>query len=80
MARQRSAEHLDTLAAALAEEGDYIEAVRTQRAALEMLAANGDPLAGGADIAGRMEEYESRLARYEGGRPWRDTPAVRGTG
>ncbi len=57
---------LDTLAAALAETGEFAEAARTARRALERARAEGR-----ADAARRIEEH---LSAYERGMPWREAP------
>ena len=62
---QARPEFLDTLAAALAETGDFAEAVRVQRRAVAQLEArNADPAA--------LEAFRAHLAAFEAGRPLRD--------
>ena len=56
------ADTLDTLAAALAEEGDFARAIASQRLALERI-----------DVDDRRRgELLARLASYEAGRAWRE--------
>ena len=56
------ADTLDTLAAALAEEGDFARAIASQRLALERIAVDDR----------RRGELLARLASYEAGRAWRE--------
>ena len=56
------ADTLDTLAAALAEEGDFSRAIASQRLALERIAVDDR----------RRGELLARLASYEAGRAWRE--------
>ena len=56
------ADTLDTLAAALAEEGDFPRAIASQRLALARLDADDD----------RRAELLARLTSYEASRPWRE--------
>lgn len=56
---------LDTLAAALAESGDFPAAVRRQESAIEHLDANDR----------EQKLYRERLALYQAGRPYRDVRA-----
>ena len=65
---QRDPESLETLAMALAEAGQYAEAVETQRAAITMVESSG-PLH-------LLERLRINLDGYERGQPCRD-PAVR---
>jgi hypothetical protein len=58
----RSASTLDTLAAALAEAGQFDRAVEVQREAIAALTPEE------ADL---RAEFDTRLARYESGQPWR---------
>ena len=59
-----SATYLNTLAAALAEQGRYPEAVRTAEAALAAARRAND--------AGTAKLTEARLEAYRAGRPWRE--------
>ena len=59
--QNRGADTLDTLAAAYAENGDFPNAIASQRAALSRL-GEGDA---------RRLELTERLASYQAGRPWR---------
>jgi TPR repeat protein len=61
---ERSAAHLDTLAAAYAEAGDFRAAREAQQAAIEALDAEDEARWGDA--------FTERLARYRERRPWRD--------
>lgn len=56
------ADTLDTLAAALAEDGDFARAIASQRLALEYVDTDDD----------RRTELLARLASYEASRPWRE--------
>ncbi|MFQ5416059.1 MAG: sulfatase-like hydrolase/transferase [Myxococcota bacterium] len=58
-------DHLDTLAAAYAETGDFAEAARQERKALALLAAQKAP-------ADALSAFRKRLAEFEAGRPIRD--------
>jgi len=64
LALVRNANHLDTLAAALAEAGRFQEAVEAEKEALRLLQEEGDQY--------RLESYKKRLAGYLAGRPWRE--------
>ena len=59
---------LDTLAAAYAEAGQYAEAVRTAREALQMATQQKNQRL--------AESLRGRLKLYEQGKPWRDAPAA----
>ena len=54
--------HVDTLAAAYAEAGDFEQAVRWQQMAIEMASDSG------------RDDYRSRLALYKSGKPYREEP------
>ena len=60
---QPSSTHLDTLAAAYAETGQFDRAVETQREAIAALLA--------ADM-GEQEGLERRLQAYQRAQPWRE--------
>lgn len=60
---QQNPVHLDALAAALAESGDFVEAANTQSQALR-LAAAGAP----REVVAEMQK---RLALYQAGKPFR---------
>jgi len=64
MTSYRQPEHLDTLAAAYAEAGNFPEAIRTAELAAELARA-----AGKTDLD---REIQPRLALYRQGRPYRD--------
>ncbi|MEE4300261.1 MAG: hypothetical protein V2J24_12535, partial [Pseudomonadales bacterium] len=72
VARAPGPDHQDTLAAALAEYGDYEAAVRVQREALALLDGEADPGLLGRDVRARRARLQERLQRYEAGRPWRE--------
>jgi len=55
--------HLDTLAAAYAEAGQYQEAVSTQKRAISLVEKEEK----GKDL----DELEKRLRYYQDGKPWR---------
>ena len=55
---------MDTLAAAYAEAGQYREAEETQRRAIELVGADGNP-----DLATAMHEREQL---YRAGKPYRE--------
>jgi tetratricopeptide (TPR) repeat protein len=55
------AEYLDTLAAALAESGDFPQAISFSHQAIDL-----------ADDADRQLAYNEHLASFEDGRPWRE--------
>jgi Flp pilus assembly protein TadD len=57
---------LDTLAAALAEQGNYAEAVATARRALDLATRQNS-----AALAGELREA---IATYEAQAPWRESP------
>jgi Flp pilus assembly protein TadD len=59
-----SATYLNSLAAALAEQGRYAEAVRTAEEALAAARRGND--------AGTAKLTEVRLEAYRAGRPWRE--------
>jgi len=59
-----SATYLNSLAAALAEQGRYAEAVRTAEEALAAARRTNDP--------GTAKLTEARLEAYRAGRPWRE--------
>jgi tetratricopeptide (TPR) repeat protein len=63
LSRWKEGTFLDTLAAAYAESGDYKEAVKWQRRALEV---------GFLRRAGETEQARERLKLYEAGKPYRD--------
>lgn len=73
VARAPDPDYQDTLAAALAEGGDFEAAVRVQREALALLDAEGDPGLAGQDLDERRTRLRERLRSYEAGRPWRDS-------
>ena len=62
VAQVEDADTLDTLAAALAEEGDFPRAIASQRLALARLDTDDE----------RRAELLARLASYEASRPWRE--------
>ena len=62
VAQAEDADTLDTLAAALAEDGDFARAIASQRLALEYVDTDDD----------RRTELLARLASYEASRPWRE--------
>ena len=62
----RDAAHIDTLAAAYAEAGDFAEAVRWQEKAL------ADPAFAKGE---ELKEAQERLALYKARKAWRHTPA-----
>ena len=59
---ERNANHLDTLAAAQARNGQFEEAVKTQEEALSLLA--------GEDRADREAVFRQRLESYRAGKAW----------
>jgi tetratricopeptide (TPR) repeat protein len=61
---ERNANHLDTLAAARAQNGQFQKAVQTEKEALGLLGSGGRK--------DRREAYERRLNSYRAGRPWRE--------
>jgi serine/threonine protein kinase len=58
----KNPEHVDTLAAAYAEVGDFASAVEWQRKVLELLAEEPRPR---SDFKGRLKQYESGQPAYE---------------
>lgn len=66
--------HMDTLAAAYAEQGEFEAASRTQRFAVERIVANDDPGRSATDTAVLLQEMHSRLTLYESGHPYREDP------
>ena len=63
VAAEASASHLDTLAAAYAEAGQFADAVVTQEKALGLLDVKADAF---------RPEMEQRLKTYRAGKPWRE--------
>lgn len=61
--KNQTAAYLDTLAAAHAELGEYVEAIATQERALELVTDNQAKLA---------VELQSHLNAYRDGKPWRE--------
>ena len=55
--------HLDTLAAAYAERGDFARAIETQEKAQGLYKDEGE-----------VKKSRERLALYKAGRPYRETP------
>ena len=72
VALRRSASHLDTLAAASAETGQFTAAVELQREALRLVPAETESPEARAALRAELEE---RLATYQQGRPWREPDA-----
>jgi TPR repeat protein len=72
VALRRSASHLDTLAAASAETGQFTAAVELQREALRLVPAETESAEARAALRAELEE---RLATYQQGRPWREPDA-----
>ena len=64
LALKKNANHLDTLAAALAEAGRFEEAVEAQKEAIRRLQEEGGRF--------RVASYKRRLANYLADRPWRE--------
>ena len=72
VALERSASHLDTLAAASAETGQFITAVELQQEALRLVREETESPEARAAL---QAEFEERLRTYRQGRPWRDPDA-----
>jgi tetratricopeptide (TPR) repeat protein len=58
--------HLDTLAAAYAEVGQFEDALETQGEAISILLKEGIPET-------KLSEYKERLTAYQANRPWRES-------
>jgi tetratricopeptide (TPR) repeat protein len=59
--------YLDTLAAALAESGEFENAVKVQQQAISLLKEKG-----GSYLEHYLEDYLKRLKSYKAGKPWRE--------
>lgn len=73
----RDWQHLDTLAAAYAELGEFDAARRAQRSAIDAFAASDDPGRTVDDAAGLLQQMRSRLTLYQNGLPYRQDPTHR---
>jgi tetratricopeptide (TPR) repeat protein len=62
---EKNPAYLDTLSVALANQGDYEQAIKTARQALVLLPGEADPAA---------EAIRGRIKLYEAGQPFRITP------
>jgi TPR repeat protein len=71
----RDWQHLDTLAAAYAEHGEFEAASQAQRSAVEAIAADYAPEGTTQDTAELLQEMRSRLILYENGQPYREDAA-----
>ncbi|MEE8079367.1 MAG: hypothetical protein V3T18_10250, partial [Pseudomonadales bacterium] len=71
----RDWQHLDTLAAAYAEHGEFDAASQAQRSAVAAIAADYAPEATTQDTAELLQEMRSRLILYENGQPYREDAA-----
>ena len=70
----RDWQHLDTLAAAYAEGGEFDAASQAQHSAIDAFAAFDDPARTAVETAGLIQEMRSRLTLYENDLPYREDP------